>query len=447
MARHLAKYNVPLYLRDKRERKRARRAARIAQASKLSAARSRELFAVFGKESRVIQMLAGSTAAPTNNFGGRIRFSLPDVFSIMDSPETALAALSDLAQRARADTLASVFFDFERVHQYDLGANGVLDVLVEEMETQAKRRGRRVHWMGNFPKDPANMRFIRAMGVIKRLKIRHEYPSKEDAGRLALFDVRCRHYIRMLRPREADKKTRVTKEFADHINHCLGFIGRQLTASARARLCTYVGEVIDNAEEHSGMHDWAIQGYLDTQLAVPMCEVVIFNFGRTIAQTIEELPDDAYTRKQIRPYLEMHQKRGFFRRGWRKEDLYTLIALQGNVSSKNRSERDTRGNGSVDLIEFFQRVHAECSVEEGPPARMAVLSGSTCIVFDGAYRMEESASGARVIAFNAFNDLQTKPDAKYVRQLEGVAFPGTLVSLKFPLSTVRNTVVAAEKLP
>ena len=54
------------------------------------------------------------------------------------------------------------------------------------------------------------------------------------------------------------------------------------------------------------MFDWAIQGYLDTLLDVPMCEVVIFNFGRTIAQTFEDLPPEAYTSRQIQKYIDLH---------------------------------------------------------------------------------------------------------------------------------------------
>jgi hypothetical protein len=369
---------------------------------------------------------------------GRLRFVLPSSFSIIDSPERTLMALGNLAYQMHSQRLNSVFLDFEKLAQYDLGANGLLDVLVDELSTQERQTGRKIRWLGTYPDDPAHRRFLQAMGVIKRLKIEHEYPTKDEADKLALFDTRCKHYVRALRPREADKKGRITQRFADHINRCLGSVERELRPAARGQLCQYVGEIIDNAEEHAGMLDWTIQGYLDTHLPVPMCEIVIFNFGRTIASSLEELPPDSYTRQQIQKYIDLHKEKGFFQSGWRKEDLYTLIALQGNVSSKNFSEADTRGNGTVDLIEFFQRVHAECTKgdKECTKARMTIVSGSTFVLFDGKYQMAENSEGNRIIAFNEANDLHHKPDSKYIRQLDGDSFPGTIISLKFPLSNV-----------
>lgn len=367
---------------------------------------------------------------------GSIRFAFPPTFSIIDKPEMTLGALSDVACQMHANRLNRVFLDFGSLSQYDLGANGLLGVLVDELSTQARRTNRKIRWQGTYPEDPGLRRLLQAMGVIKRLKIEHEYPSKDEEIKLALFDARCKHYVRALRPREADKKAQVTQRFADHINKCLGSVNRELTRAARGRLCQYVGEIIDNAEEHAEMLDWGIQGYLDTSLPIPMCEIVIFNFGRTIATSLSDLPSSSYTQQQIHKYMDLHTKKGFFFNGWKEDDLYTLIALQGNVSSKNQSPQDTRGNGTVDLIELFQRVHTECSIGcDTEKARMAIVSGSTYILFDGRYRMEQNSDGIGIIAFNDANDLHQKPDSDYVRHLDGASFPGTIISFKFPLSS------------
>lgn len=435
MAKHFAKTDVPRYLHVKRARKADRRKHRQWIANIKIKAQHEALFSQFGRRSKIVCMMAKDELASKVIRKGRLRFALPSSFSITDSPERTLVALGNLACQMHTQRLNSVFLDFEKLTQYDLGANGLLDVLVDELSTQARQTKRSIRWRGIYPVDPAHRRFLQAMGVIKRLKIEHEYPTKDEEDKLALFDTRCKHYVRALRPREADKKGRITQRFADHINRCLDSVGRELTPGARGQLCQYVGEIIDNAEEHAGMLDWTIQGYLDTHLPVPMCEIAIFNFGRTIAHSFDELSPNSYTRQQIQKYIDLHKEKGFFRSGWRKEDLYTLIALQGNVSSKNFSEADTRGNGTVDLIEFFQRVHAECTKgQESPEARMTIVSGSTYVLFDGKYQMAQNSEGNRIIAFNDANDLHQKPDSKYIRQLDGAEFPGTIISLKFPLS-------------
>ena len=441
---HLAKVNVPLYLRDKRARKLARRLNREWRSERSHQSSLRAFDAAFGARSQIVDLMASSAVPEESNLRTRkIRFTLPPSFSIIDSPERAIAALANFARAMRTDKRGTVYIDFSKLSKYDLGANGLLDVIVDELSVESKRSGRIVRWRGNFPSDPAHARFVRAMGVIKRLKVVKEYPSPQDEPHLTLFDKRCRHYMRVLRPHQIDMKSRITAEFSDHINRCLKTIDRQLTPDARRSLCAYVGEILDNAEQHSGRLDWAIQGYLDTQVEIPMCEVVIFNFGRSIAETFEALPPESFTRLQIQRYIDLHTKRRLFSAVWRKEDLYTLIALQGNVSSKNEKDTDTRGNGTVDLIEFFQRMHAECSAATDASARMVIVSGSTSILFDGTYKMESQSNGAGVIAFNAGNSLEDLPDREYVRKLEGVCFPGTLIGLMFPLSTSKSTVEAS----
>jgi hypothetical protein len=435
--KHLAKIDVPLYLRNKNQAKLGRRANRIWRDKRRKESHHETIGKHFGSRSRIIEMVAGNTVAK-EILKGKVIFKAPVVFSLIENPEGTLHALIPLARQLLVRRFRRIAINLSEAKSYDLGANAILDVLVDELRVQARRTGRRLNWSGSYPSDPGLRRFVRAMGVIKKLEVKHEYPLPEEAAGLEAFDWRCKHYIRAVRPNESDLKSRVTQKFADHINGCLKRVSKMLTPPARHRLCQYIGEVIDNAEEHAGMLDWSIQGYLDTHLAVPLCEIVIFSFGRTIAQTFEALPAGHYTRDQVQNYIDLHQQGGLFTAGWRPDDLYTLIALQGHVSTKNNSTTDTRGNGSVDLIEFFQKVHAECAKEfPDSKARMALVSGSTHVQFDGTYKMEPNQNGVRIIAFNKANDLHQRPDSRFVHELKGVYFPGTILSIKFPLSTAK----------
>jgi hypothetical protein len=66
---------------------------------------------------------------------------------------------------------------------------------------------------------------------------------------------------------------------------------------------------------------------------------------------------------------------------------------------------------------------------------MAIVSGGTYILFDGTHRMRETEGKGKTIAFNKSNDLYLKPDEDYVKPLRGLHFPGTIISIRFPLST------------
>lgn len=439
---HLAKVNIPLYIRNKRAIKDLRRKNRLWRAQKQTGEKA-AINAQFGDHSKILNMMGKgcNPASVVDIKKGRVRFIAPEVFSMMENPTGTIAALADFAMKLTMPRVRSVTIDLNKVKTYDLGANALLDVLVDEVTVKARQTRRKIHWRGSYPADSNLRRLVRSLGVIKFLEVDHEYNSKDEAALVEAFHERAKHYVRAVRANETDRKSRVTQKFADHINKCLGRIGRQLESASRKKLCDYVGEILDNAEEHAGMFDWTIQGYLDTGTTDLTCEIAIINFGRPFAESISALPAENYTRKKVQPYLDAHASKGIFSNGWETEDLFTLIALQGSVSSKNFSDLDTRGNGTVDLITFFQKVTNECRTDPGANlgAKMTLLSGSTGILFDGKYEMQKSEHGPGIIAFNSQNSLLIRPDPLYVKHLAGVPFPGTVLSIKFPLSSGSST--------
>lgn len=435
---HLAKINVDLYLTRKRERKAAakRKRASIHHWSRVRAMEERrKRGGVFGDRSLIAEMLARDAEAfviPQTS----LRLQFGKTFSMFDAPEEAIGLVASFAATHRKVVFSDVFVDLSRITCQDLGAHALLDKLVDEVTHQATFQNKLLAWKGTYPKDPAQKRFIRAMGIIKQLKIAHLYLPPQAAEKIHLFERRCRHYVRTLRPVNPEEKTEqanAAERFADHINRCLSREGRRLTDASRGLLCSYVVEIIDNAENHAGMVDWTIQGYLDTAVENPVCEIVIFNFGKSIAQTLEDLDEDSYTKDQMRKYLDLHTGSGWLSRGFRREDLLTLLALQSSVSRKNTSIDNTRGQGLPDLVEFFQKMNLERQVESLKKATMYIVSGSTRILFDGRYEMVRREDSSRVIAFNDANDLAKLPDPACVMPLKGCSLPGTMIGIKFPI--------------
>jgi len=213
----------------------------------------------------------------------------------------------------------------------------------------------------------------------------------------------------------------------------MGTVDRQMTPRGRAALLSYTGELIDNIEQHGQSANWYISSYLDPDRIPPTCEVAIFNFGLTFADTFQALAQSSFPRQLVAPYLEAHHRGGWFSPAWNTEDLLTLVALQGGISSKASDSSDTRGQGTVDLITFFQDICAACDPGSLAHARMAMLSGNTHILFDGTYRMAPDSTGRQVLAFNVANSLAEPPDSRYVRHLRDIRFPGTVGSIRFPL--------------
>ena len=356
----LDRKKVGLFLTLKRERKALKRRGndfwrRFAKAR--AAKFSLEKAVVFGAGSVISRMFSDCAAQDIYMPQTSLVLRIPKTFSMLESPGEAIGLVASLARTHQNRSISDVFVDFSQVKIQDLGAHALLDKLVDEMVLQASFQNTRIAWKGTFPQDAAQRRFIKAMGILRQLGITHRYLDYDDAKKVHLFERRCRHHLRQLKPvnpEDKSEQSNAAERFANHVNRCLATEGRQLTLDGRSRLCSYVVEVIDNAENHAGgIVDWTIQGYVDMAMEQPQCEIVIFNFGKSISETLDELPADSYTMLQIKNYFDLHGEGGWFSPSWRREDLLTLMALQGSVSRNNSSDDTTRGQGTADLIDFF----------------------------------------------------------------------------------------------
>lgn len=438
MSKHLAKVDVALFLTRKREGK-ALRKRTLAEIHRLARARAKiyreTKRGVFGGHSVIARMLGLTAKAELYLPQTSLHLVVPRTFSMLEDPEEVLGLVSSFALTHQYRSISDVYVDFERVVVQDLGAHALLDKLVDEIVAQVAFQRGRMGWKGNFPADAAQKRFIKAMGIIRQLGLTKRYLDPIEAHSIHLFERRCRHYVREMKPVNPQDKSaqgNAAHRFIDHVNKCLAREGRELTPEGRLSLCDYVVEVIDNAENHAGMVDWTIQGYVDMAMNEPVCEIVIFNFGKSISESLDNLSTKSYTmQSQVQPYLDLHNKNGWLNHHWRREDLQTLIALQGSVSSKNQSISDTRGQGTADLIESFQAMNDERNADDGV-ASMYIISGGTRILFDPKYRLVRGEDGTRRIAFNQENDLRKPPDPSCVMPLKnGLRLPGTIIGIKF----------------
>lgn len=350
--------------------------------------------------------------------------TIPATFSIIDSPEHVLQTIGLVAAAAGRDDVSEIHYDHGAVHHYDLAAEAILDRVA--MDVQDRRKGTRspLRFTGTLPKDADADRFVRAIGITHYLEITNVKLQPSDEAKLRRFSQSRRTPNQTAKSKINSEKATVLRQFADQIDACLATVGRRMTPPGRSALLSYTGEIIDNIEQHAQSADWYISSYLDPDGSPPICEVAIFNFGLTFSDTFQALPPDSFPRTVVAPYLSAHESRGWFSHAWRTEDLLTLVALQSGVSSKSQGAADTRGQGTVDLITFFQDICTACASAAGKgEARMAMLSGDTHILFDGTYRMGPDSTGRDVLAFNQSNSLAEPPDSNYVRHLQGVRFP------------------------
>ena len=349
----------------------------------------------------------------------------PETFSFIEEPELALIAIQRFVGAVVSGALV-VSVDQSMCKRIDLCAASVLNALALEAGSRY-----RVQYSGQYPANAEATEIVLATGLPKALSL----PLPEPEGFLTFPLVRGAG-----KPATATQSTMKELEaskLADYVSDCLDKYGFKLTRDGLRLLGSLVGEVLTNAEEHSGTTDWWIAAYLrqpkDAQYGD--CHITIFNFGDTLADSLQKLPTNSRLRKEMDDLVRMHTKRSFFRRRrWTQDDLWTLYALQEGVSRLNVEEGalGNRGLGTIAMIEMFQALGQVLQGADRP--MMCVLSGNTHILFDGTFRLAPKPSGdgeeRRIIAFNDTNDLGRPPDGGYVRHLKR-RFPGTLISLRF----------------
>lgn len=420
------------FLAEKREQ---RRLKRIALERKKKARHAKApLLPRFSQEPlSILKQHLPANLRRSRRYSSKETIVIPESFSMISDPESALRKIYEfVAITDRLRPPREIVFDHSRLKQFDLAAEEILDVMALGFRRAYRRRNRPiVRYKGVFPHDETARRFTKALGLVKHLELAPWMLTAEEEADLRI--LKFQSYKHLLRISESSPTERAAEALVNYFNSCLAESRVELTDAGRHQLALYASEVLDNAKEHSGTGDWVLVGYLDLTTPRKVCEITIFNFGLSYAETFSALDPQHFTRQFVDPFVERHEKAGYFHRSWTRDSLFTVAALQGQVSSKNNSAADTRGNGTIDLIQFFQRARAAAHYSVATNTQMAIITGSTYILFDGTHEMRPDGAGRQIIAFNATNDLEKPPDKSHVRCLDDIEFPGAIVSIRFPL--------------
>ena len=129
---------------------------------------------------------------------------------------------------------------------------------------------------------------------------------------------------------------------------------------------------------------------------------------------------------QVDSFVNKHKKL------YKEESLVCLAAMQQTITSL-KDEDSTGGKGTIDLLTFFEAMADECNANNSKP-QMSIISGSCQLRFDGLYKLTNDSNGRKIIAMNQQNKLLYAPDSNYLNELEDISFPGTIISIKFPLA-------------
>lgn len=350
----------------------------------------------------------------------------PDVFSLLDEPEEALRFFRELTTALQNGVTRRLCIDQSRVHQMDLCASTVLEVILRGV------RDRLNHLKYYPPEDAEAAEIAWATGLPAMFDLARRSPDR--------FHV----YPLVEGPPKGDSALVSTRKeiegtlAVEYLNECFEKYDCSLSTEQRTQLCVLITEVLSNSEDHTDSGRWWLAAYL-RQNADDFgdCHVTMLNFGDSIGRTMLGLPPDAEIRVACAPTLSALRRRWRIDRSYPEDAFWTVMALQPYASSKERRtiEDQDRGTGTLRILEAFQEIGR--SERKGVTPVMALLSGRVHIRMDLKYKTETRVAAAaqdrflRRIAFNADNDFERPPDPEVVQVLHGGQFPGTILSLRF----------------
>ncbi|EMT6578181.1 hypothetical protein WMR74_004268 [Providencia rettgeri] len=376
--------------------------------------------------------------------------TMPKVFSLYRDPDKALSFIYSVTKIVARGNFKKITLNYKKAKEYCLGAECLLALALIEARKINNKFTKNVGINGVYPKNTEHLEMIRDVGLVQELnesKESHIQDSsvKRDNPKQRIFKRQSIGYEKASAYAK-DTKNKAAQEFTDYLNECFNDHKLSLNEMAAEHLTSCMGELLDNAERHCGVDErprWYMRGYVDNSSKRPACEVSIFNFGKTIAETFNDLPQEHYSlSNHIIPYVEKHKdKKGMFDDG-----LITVAALQGRVSCKNMHDTDSSGTGTIELLKFFQDMHDQLRVIHDGISEKPIISlvtGKTHIVLDGRYslqvnKIDDGESESYIYPFNQFG-LEQAPDKAYLKEMKKAQFPGVMVNIRFPLQeTVSN---------
>lgn len=336
--------------------------------------------------------------------------NIPEVFSFSNNTFDTINVIKEIAYSAKNQY--SIFLNHENCKEIDLAASLVMDTIIMEYRNICKKLKLKVNFSGQLSTSMKVNDILRFSGIVHNLDI----DKTKEHSRFKLLPLTKNEEAGIL-----------TTKIIDYYSDCLKTKGFCLTEAGENHFSTLMGEVISNCSDHGGENvQWYALGHYITEYGE--CNLTIFDFGDTIYEGLKNKSLYQKTTNKLEELTLAHKN--FFQHP-DEELLWTLFSLQHGISRLNSVEDETRGQGTIDLIDSFQKLGGKYDGNGNiQKPIMSITSGNINILFDGTYTIKENNNDYKIIAFNEKNSLEEEPDERYVRNIKNY-FPGTVLSMKF----------------
>lgn len=379
----------------------------------------------------------------SNKTKSTIQINTPKNFCLLNNPVCVLNWLSKFQCLALTESINHIIINHCKTKKYSLAAEALLGIISNEIKELRKHANNIIKIDGIVDNDHAYNQLLEQIGIVSEMQDAKMVLSNRDTS----IDHKKIHAFKQnsnlnenASQTANDLNNKTTLKLLEHINSGLRDHRLKLTKEAQNNLKLCVGEVLDNVGEHCGLTapHWFVRGYLNNHHKNKTFELMIMNAGLPISDTFTNLPNEHYSKKLAMEYVNLHKNKVD------EGTLFTIAALQGNMSSKNKKQTDTRGQGTIHLIEAFEQISRDygnlrnnkTNVHIQP--KMSIISGHTIINFNGTFKShkienEETGEERVIFSFNKQNCLKISPDKSTLINMKSNNFSGLLINIQIPL--------------
>lgn len=369
-------------------------------------------------------------------FKDTYKIKVPKVFSLIENEKESFDFIRNLTMNILFDKYKSIEIDYGDCERIELSAQIYSDMILRDLDKFIKRRNQNRYTQSNI----ANLSGINIHNKnIQKLLFSVGSPAIITKDFRKYSDITpyklCVHNREFNKLENAKRKEVDSTEMVDYVINSLATLDKKLTSDSIEDLSVVIGEILINAEEHSTTKYRYSTGYFQKHNIdgedYGVFNLAIMNFGETIYEKFKSPDCTNYKMKsRMADLSSKYTKRSFWNKSFDEETLWTLYSLQQGITSVS-IDSYKRGNGSIQFIESFFNLKGT-NENADDISRMAIISGNTNIIFDGNYNIQTKIKGKdkfKVMTFNDSNDIEDKPDYKYVKSVENY-FPGTIISAR-----------------
>jgi len=368
---------------------------------------------------------------------GDLKVIIPDDFSFVTGYNTAIRTIKQFATSLYEFPGQEITLDFSSCKKADSAALFVMQIVRLEIEERLIVLQGRIKTISVLPRLdvlPPKDRDVSRLLIVSGFP--NKKPIADTEGESTLEPINAMGYYKGTKSQKhylENKKSVYSTKVVTYLDSCLGHHEYMLTDDEKQDIDGIIGEVLNNAEDHSGKNNWFMTANFSKELfdtgdeEVGELNLTIMNFGNTIYEAfVNTKNDNMKTYTDVCGYVEDIHSTEAGRR-FSEEGLMVLATMQDQISRLKFAE-PSRGTGTMRFINSFLKLGDFENKEKNFVPNLSIFSGKVHLKCDNIYKPFPKET-VYCLSLNAEQDLKQPPAESHLMKL-GEKFPGTLLSVK-----------------